>query len=296
MVRTRQRKYLRVQNATCHIKRSSGQINVRRGVKNITVATWKLLNTQFNFLSLTTMENQQTKNSLSIPFAIVIAGVLIAGAVFYSGSKSSVGTTQGSNPTGQVAGGAPQAVATVAASVDDDAVLGDPNAPVTLIEFSDFQCPFCRKFYKETLPQIKKDYILTGKAKLVYRDFPLVQIHPGATPAAEGAECAQDQGKFWEMHDAIFDEHEKQGSGTVQFTVDDVKKWAANIGLDTSKFNQCLDSGKYKQEVEKDLADGSAAGVNGTPATFINGRLVSGAQPFSAFKVIIDEELKKLGK
>ena len=267
---------------------------MRRGAKNIIVATWKLLNTQFNFLSF--MENQQTKNSLSIPFAIVIAGVLIAGAVFYSGSKSSVGTTQGSNPTQQGAGNGQPAVATVAASADDDAVLGDPNAPVTLIEFSDFQCPFCRKFYKETLPQIKKEYILTGKAKLVYRDFPLVQIHPGATPAAEGAECAQDQGKFWEMHDAIFDEQEKLGSGTVQFTADDVKKWAANIGLDTSKFNQCLDSGKYKQEVEKDLADGSAAGVNGTPATFVNGRLVSGAQPFSAFKVIIDEELKKLGK
>lgn len=238
---------------------------------------------------------EQNKNNLTIPISIVIAGVLIAGAVFYSGSKSSIGTTQGSNPTQQGVGSAPQAVATVAASVDDDAVLGDPNAPVTLIEFSDFQCPFCRKFYKETLPQIKKEYIATGKVKLVYRDFPL-SFHPGATPAAEGAECAKEQGKFWEMHDAIFDEQEKQGSGTIQFTADDVKKWAAKIGLNTSKFNQCLDSGKYKQEVEKDTADGSAAGVNGTPATFINGRLVSGAQPFGAFKAIIDEELKKLGK
>ena len=115
-------------------------------------------------------------------------------------------------------------------------------------------------------------------------------------PAHLAAACADEQGKFWEMHDAIFDEQEKLGSGTVQFTVDDVKKWAAKIGLNTAKFNQCLDSGKYKQEVEKDIADGSAAGVRGTPATFINGRLVSGAQPFAAFKVIIDEELKKLGK
>lgn len=237
-------------------------------------------------------QTSQNKNSLSIPISIVIAGVLIAGAVFYSNSNSS----QGSNPTERVAAGTEQVVATVAATVDDDAVLGNPNAPVTLIEFSDFQCPFCRKFYKETLPQIKKDYIATGKVKLVYRDFPLVQIHPGATPAAEGAECAKDQGKFWEMHDAIFDEQEKQGLGTVQFTADDVKKWAGNIGLDTTKFNQCLDSGKYKQEVEKDLADGSTAGVTGTPAVFVNGRLVVGAQPFSAFKVVIDEELKKLGK
>lgn len=180
-------------------------------------------------------------------------------------------------------------------SVDDDAFLGKKNAPVTMIEFSDFQCPFCRSLWRETLPQIKKEYIDTGKVKFVYRDFPL-SFHSGATPAAEGAECARDQGKFWEMHDAIFEEQQKQGSGTIQFTADDVKKWAANIGLNTTKFNQCLDSGKYKQEVEKDIADGSAAGVSGTPATFINGRLISGAYPFAAFKVIIDEELKKLGK
>ncbi len=180
-------------------------------------------------------------------------------------------------------------------SADDDAFLGKENAPVTIIEFSDFQCPFCRRFWKETLPQIKQAYIDTGKVKFVYRDFPL-PFHAGATPAAEGAECAREQDKFWQLHDAIFQEQDNQGQGTIQFTADDVKKWAAKIGLNTSKFNQCLDSGNYKQEVEKDIADGSAAGVNGTPATFINGLLVSGAQPFAAFKVIIDEELKKLGK
>ena len=240
---------------------------------------------------------QQNKNNMSIPAAIIVAGVIIAGAVFFSNSRNSGTTTatnSGSQAQAQPAGNQPGGVVNV--SADDDAVLGDPNAPITLIEFSDFQCPFCRKFYKETLPQIKKDYLLTGKAKLVYRDFPLVQIHPGATPAAEGAECAKEQGKFWEMHDAIFDEQEKLGSGTVQFTALDVKKWAAKIGLNASKFNQCLDSGKYKQEVEKDTADGSAAGVTGTPAIFVNGRLIVGAQPFAAFKVIIDEELKKLGK
>lgn len=238
------------------------------------------------------MENEtiQNKNNLSIPAAIVIAGALIAGAVLFTRSSpqtvTNVGVEQpGADNTEQVGG-----VADV--SADDDAVLGDPNAPVTLIEFSDFQCPFCRTFYKETLPQIKKEYIATGKVKLVFRDFPL-SFHPGATPAAEGSECAREQGKYWEMHDAIFDEQDKQGSGTIQFTADDVKKWAAKIGLDTPKFNQCLDSGKYRQEVEKDLIDGSAAGVNGTPATFINGRLVTGAQPFAAFKAIIDEELKK---
>ena len=218
-----------------------------------------------------------------------MAALLISGTLLYS--KSSGGNTV--SIADQQADNQPSGPVNV--SADDNPFLGNPNAKVTVIEFSDFQCPFCRKFYTDTLPQIKKDYIDTSKIKFVYRDFPL-SFHPGAVPAAEGAECARDQDKFWEMHDAIFDEQGKLGSGTVQFTADDVKKWAANIGLNTSKFNQCLDSGKYKQEVEKDLADGSAAGVNGTPATFINGRLVSGAQPFTAFKVVIDEELKKLGK
>lgn len=224
--------------------------------------------------------------NLATPIAIVIAGLLITGAVVFSGKS-------GSEQKPTVAGTAPTAPQEIkAVSADDDAFLGKADAPVTLIEFSDFQCPFCRKFWKDTLPQIKKEYIDTGKARLVYRDFPL-DFHPGAKPAAEGTECAREQGKFWELHDAIFEEQEKQGDGTIQFTALDVKKWAAKIGLDTAKFNQCLDSGKYKQEVEKDIADGTAAGVSGTPAVFINGRIVVGAQPFSAFKIIIDEELKK---
>src|SRR3989344_2407900 len=237
------------------------------------------------------MENNELKtgvdiNKLFLPSAILIAAVLISGTLLYTRSGAD-------NP--QVAAiGKDQKKVEV--SIDDDAFLGDKSSPVKIIEFSDFQCPFCRKFWKETLPQIKKDYLLTGKAKLVYRDFPLTQLHPGATPAAEGAECAEEQGKFWEMHDAIFEEQEKQGSGTIQFTADGVKKWAAKIGLNSAKFNQCLDSGKYKQEVDKDLADGSAAGVTGTPAIFVNGRLIVGAQPSAAFKAVIDEELKKLGK
>lgn len=227
-------------------------------------------------------------NPYVIPVSIVIAGILIAGAVLYAGKSG--GTPA---PTGQKAAAGTAAAASATNLLDDDPVLGNPDATVTIVEFSDFQCPFCRRFWKETLSQIKNEYLATGKAKFVYRDFPLSQIHPGAVPGAEGAECARAQGKFWEMHDAIFEEQEKQGSGTIQFTADDVKKWAGKIGLDTTTFNQCLDSGTYKQEVEKDLADGSAAGVTGTPATFINGRLISGAQPFTAFKAVIEEELAK---
>ncbi len=234
------------------------------------------------------------KSKLFLPIAIVLAGVMISGSVLYTRSSPQTAANTGGTIQ-QVASDNQQAGGVVNVSADDDAALGNPDAPVTIIEFSDFQCPFCRRFWKETLPQIKQTYIDTGKARLIYRDFPL-SFHPGAIPSAEGTQCAREQDKFWEMHDAIFEEQEKQGSGTIQFTADDVKKWAAKIGLNTPKFNKCLDSRKYKQEVEKDIADGWAAGVTGTPATFINGKLIVGAQPFSAFKVIIDEELKKINK
>ncbi|OGN09451.1 MAG: hypothetical protein A3C61_01250 [Candidatus Yanofskybacteria bacterium RIFCSPHIGHO2_02_FULL_39_10] len=175
-------------------------------------------------------------------------------------------------------------------SIDDDPSLGNKNAKVTIIEFSDYQCPFCRTFWKESFGQLKKEYIDTGKVRLIYRDYPL-SFHPMAMPTAQATECADEQGKYWEMHDKVFAEQEKLGQGTVQFTVQNLKQWASEIGLNAANFNQCLDSGKYKTEVDKDFNDGSAAGVTGTPSFFINGRLTVGAQPYSVFKSIIEEEL-----
>ncbi len=239
------------------------------------------------------------KSALLVAGSILFASLMVSAAILSTGKfslKNGSDSALAVPDAGQPTVGAPQAPSgPVDVSADDDASLGKKDAPVTIIEFSDFQCPFCRKFAEDTLPQLKKEYVDTGKARLVYRDFPLA-FHPGAIPAAQGAECAKEQGKFWQMHDTIFAEQAKQGSGTVQFTIDDVKKWAVQVGVNATKFNQCLDSGKYKQEVEKDMADGTAAGVSGTPATFVNGRVVVGAQPFSAFKAIIDEELKKVGK
>lgn len=174
----------------------------------------------------------------------------------------------------------------VEVSSDDDAVKGNANAKVTIVEFSDFECPFCGKFYEETYPLILKNYVDTGKVKIVFRDFPLTSIHPNAQKAAEATECAAEQGKFWEMHDKLF---ENQDS----LSVDDLKKYAADLKLNTATFNSCLDSGKMTAEVEKDAQEGMSYGVTGTPAFFINGRLVSGAQEFSAFEAIIDEELAK---
>ena len=220
-----------------------------------------------------------------IPGAIVLAGAMISAAVILSSGGLSVGGGKTAN-LGNDPGGQKEV------SVDDDAYLGDKDASVLMIEFSDYQCPFCRSFWRDTLPLIKSEYIDTGKVKFVYRDFPL-NLHPGAMPAAQASECAEEQGKFWEMHDKIFIEQEKQGSGTIQFGANDLKRWAGELGLNAGEFNSCLDSGKYLEEVNKDLQDGQVSGVNGTPGFFINGRLVVGAQAFSVFKAIIDEELNK---
>lgn len=233
---------------------------------------------------------ESSQNSYLMPGAIVVAGVLIAGAVMYSNSGN-VPAPKIQNEQAAVG----QAVLDDLA--DDDPVLGNPDAPVTIVEFSDFQCPFCRKFYAQTLPQIKEQYIKTGKVKFVYRDFPLTSIHDMAQKYAEASECADDQGKFWQMHDKIFNEQEKLGSGTIfDFTVSDVKRWAGETGLNAVEFNRCLDSGKYAGEVEKDFRDGDAAGIDGTPGTFVNKQLIKGAVPFAQFQAAIESELGKISK
>lgn len=170
--------------------------------------------------------------------------------------------------------------------------LGSKNAKVEIVEFSDFQCPFCRRFSKETLLQLKKEYVNSGKVAIHYRHFPL-GFHESAEPAAIASECANEQGKFWEYHDKIFEEQDKEGSGTINFTADDLKRWAWEIGLATNLFNSCLDSQNNKDKVSQDTSDGQKAGISGTPTFFINGTMLVGAQPFISFKTIIDEELAK---
>ncbi len=243
---------------------------------------------KFDFLTIGMNDipqpTQPTQSNM-VPAAIVIAGLIIAGAVVYSKNPqpgSAIGNNTGNSA--QTPGKNPNE--RVQVSVDDDAVKGDANAPITIIEFSDFQCPFCKRFFDQTLPQIDEKYIKTGKAKLVYRDFPLTSIHEFAAKAGEGAECAREQGKFWEFHDRLFQRQE-------ELKVEDLKKHAADLGLNTVTFNQCLDSGKYTSEVDKDLNEGVTAGVTGTPTFFINGVKVVGAVPFSQFEQIIEAELNK---
>ncbi len=171
-------------------------------------------------------------------------------------------------------------------SIDDDAVKGNADAPITIVEFSEFQCPFCKKFFDETYLQIVKDYVDTGKVKYVFRDFPL-EFHPNAQKAAEAAECAGEQGKYWEMHDALFTNQDK-------LDIVSLKSYAKELKLNTVKFDACLDNGDMAEEVKKDAVDGQSYGVSGTPAFFINGKLISGAMPYSAFVTEIEAALAEV--
>lgn len=192
----------------------------------------------------------------------------------------------------------PAVPAIIMVSLDDDPVKGNPNAPVTVIEFSDFQCPFCSRFYKETLSQLESEYIDTGKVKFVYRDLPLDNIHPNARPAHIAAECADEQGKFWDYHDILFDkqaEWNRLSPADLQTTL---KQYASDLGLQSSSFENCLKSEKIAEEVNKDSLDAARIGATGTPAFFIGNEKdgfikLSGAQPYPNFQAAINSQLEK---
>jgi protein-disulfide isomerase len=171
--------------------------------------------------------------------------------------------------------------------VKDGPSKGNDKAPVTLIEFSDFRCSFCRKFWQTTLPLLDKTYISTGKVRFIYRH--LAVLGKPSEVAAQGAECAGEQRKFWEYHDKLF----ASAGSPLAFTTGKLKGYAKDLGLNGQSFDQCLDSGKYLNKVEQETGIGSLLGASGTPAFFLNGKLLAGAQPFRVFEAVIEEELNK---
>lgn len=175
----------------------------------------------------------------------------------------------------------PRTDVTVAA---DDPARGPSGAPVEIVEFSDFQCPFCARA-TPTIDRIMADY--GDRVRLVYRDYPLPN-HSNARAAAEAAQCANDQGKFWPYHDVLF-------ANQSRLAVDQLKQYSTDLALNTPQFVACLDGGKYRDEVEQDLKEGGTFGVSATPTFFINGRMLAGALPYEAFRRIIDEELAAKG-
>ena len=175
-------------------------------------------------------------------------------------------------------------------TLDGDPSKGDKSARLVLVEFTDYQCPFCVRHVRDTMPQIEAEYVKTGKLRYVTREFPLESIHPQAFKASEAALCAGDQGKYWEMHARLF--ANQRALAPAELT-----SHAGAVGLDQTKFTQCLEGGTKGAKIRKDLADGAKAGVNGTPAFFIGvteganvkvSRAIKGAHPFASFKEAID--------
>jgi protein-disulfide isomerase len=230
----------------------------------------------------------------SVPLAILVAAAMVSGSILYIGSggiPSALIKDAAAPSQGDVQEPAPVAIDDPSVLFGaNDPVIGNAKAKVTIVEFSDFQCPFCRKFFNETYAQIKKEYIDTGKARMVFRHYPL-PFHDAAKPSALAAACANEQNKFWQFHDKMFQEQDKKGTGTVTYGVAELKTWAAQVGVNATQFNACLDSAKYASKVDVDTADGAKYGVNGTPSFFINGKLLVGAQPFEKFKAMIDAAL-----
>ena len=172
------------------------------------------------------------------------------------------------------------------AITSDDPSQGSATAPVTVVEYSDFQCPFCLRV-APTLKELRTKY--GDKIRLVWKDFPLTQIHPQAFVAAQAGNCAREQGKFWEYHDRLF---ANQAALQPEF----LKKYAAEVGMDATKFNACLDTAKYEAKVQESLGVGTGLGITSTPTVYVNGRMVNGAQPIEVFEGIIDDELARSTK
>ena len=255
----------------------------------------------FSFL-FTTIPGSTILGAIIISLSILISGgVIKIKGVTSTTTSPSLAAQASSAPTQAVAQQPPEDTSPKQVSVDDDPVLGDKNAPITLIEFSDYECPFCKRHFDQTLPQLKKDYIDTGKVKLVYRDFPLSFHDPMATTEAIAANCAREQGgdpTYFKFHDEMFKRTTSNGNG---LSKDKIYTIATDLGLNTDNLKSCVEAEKYKDEVTKDIADGSASGVSGTPGFFIGksspdgkitGSPLVGAQPYAAFKTIIDQLLK----
>ncbi|MGI0063004.1 MAG: DsbA family protein, partial [Nitrosotalea sp.] len=209
--------------------------------------------------------------------------------------KSGGGATAMAAGTTQTAAGAVQpttVAAPVVAHVDNGhfPARGDANAKVTIVEFADFRCPYCKQVEDNVMPQLQKDYIDTGKVKLYFRQYDF--LGPASTVAANAAECANDQGEFWQYHDYLY-KNQPDETDTSMYTVDNLTTIAGQLGLDTNQFNSCLSANTDNQKVTDDMTAGQKAGVSGTPTFYINGTQLVGAEPYSVFQTTIDAALKK---
>ncbi len=225
-------------------------------------------------------DSQKPGRDLLLPGSILVAAFLVAGALVYSVGARNVAPQQ-ANVASTIS---PKDL------IDDDVVLGNPDAPVTLVEFGDYQCPFCGRFFSDVESKLREEYIKPGKVKMVFRDFPF--LGQESADAAMASQCAAEQKKFWEYHDGLYtaeiiDGKERNGNLNDAF----FKSLASSLNLDRAHFDTCLASKKYDKEAHKDYTDGIAAGVTGTPTTFVNGKALPGAVPYEQVKAAIEDAL-----
>lgn len=227
---------------------------------------------------------------ISLPVSILAAAILISGSIIYSAHKQSAAPSAGNTGNAPIAQEGTDAE--VPAITDTDAPMGNASAPVSIILYADYQCPFCGRFFSSVEPSLIQDYVQTGKARFVHRDFAF--LGPESFSAAEAAECSKDQGKFWQFHDALYAAEIKDGqenNGNLNRTL--FVKLAKQVGMNSDTFGKCLDDKKYTQRVLDISSAAKASGVDSTPTTFINGKKIQGAQNYSVFSGAIDAILKK---
>lgn len=237
-----------------------------------------------------TEENQPKNYSQYIlPGAILVAALIISGTLLYARRQPGI---QG---TAQIGGGnqaqqspAPVAVADIKLGPDDH-VLGNKDAKVTIVEFADFRCPFCKRFFQQAESPLIGEYVNKGTARFVFKNFAF--LGQQSVWASEAAECASEQGKFWQFHDWLY-KNQAPESDLNYYSKANLIKYAGRVRLETAQFSSCLNSDKYSKRVSDDLAEGQKYGVSGTPTVFINGKKIVGAQPYETFKAAIEGALK----
>jgi protein-disulfide isomerase len=237
----------------------------------------------------------KSSNQVLVALLVIAAfliGVLFTKVQYLEKNQTGSNNQQAAAPAGQAnpQAAAPAAGTKVNVSVGNFPVKGSASAKVTIVEFADFRCTFCEQFFTNTESQIISDYVNTGKVKFAFRNFAF--LGPASITAADAAECANDQGKFWEYHDYLY-KNQPSESDTSMYNTDTLTQAAVSLGMDGNTFRACLDGKTDEAKANADLADGQKAGVSGTPSFFINGTSLVGAEPYSAFKTVIDQELAK---
>ncbi len=224
----------------------------------------------------------------ALPVSILVAALIISGTLIGTRTKS-VGNP-GTAQVGAVAG-QPDSGQVVDVKIgSNDHVLGNKNAKVTIVEFADFRCPFCERFFQQAETPMIKEYVDSGKARFVFKNYAF--LGQQSTWASEAVECAAEQGKFWEYHNWLY-KNQAPETNLGYYSKVNLAKYAGTVGLNTGQFTSCLNSDKYSKRVADDLAQGQQLGVTGTPTVFVNGQKLVGAQPYENFKASIDGLLKK---